>query len=273
MRGSRRSYLAVAVAAVLVVLLISLAPATADHSLGHGKGHHKRFSALIFSKTAAFRHTECIPQGTVAIAQMAARRGFEVDATENADAFTDENLAEYDVVIFLCTTGDVLDADQQSAFERYIRAGGGYAGIHSASDTEYDWAWYGGLVGAYFRDHPGSVNAQFQEATMVVEDRRAAATRRLGRTWTREEEWYNFQTNPRDSVHVLLSVDESTYDPRGYSVPGGSPGMGDHPISWCQPYDGGRAFYTALGHFASTWTDTRFQAHLRGAIKWVAKRE
>jgi type 1 glutamine amidotransferase len=270
-RGSRRSYLAVAVAAVLVVLLISLAPATADDSRGHGKGHHhKRFSALIFSKTAAFRHTECIPQGTVAIAQMAARRGFEVDATENADAFTDENLAEYDVVIFLCTTGDVLDSDQQSAFERYIRAGGGYAGIHSASDTEYEWAWYGGLVGAYFRDHPGSVNAQFQEATMVVEDRRAAATRRLGRTWTREEEWYNFQTNPRDDVHVLLSVDESTYDPRGYSVPGGSPGMGDHPISWCQPYDGGRAFYTALGHKGVYWEEPLLLSHVLGGIEMAA---
>jgi type 1 glutamine amidotransferase len=270
-RGSRRSYLSVAMVAVLLGLLVSLAPATADRSSGHGKGDHgKRFSALIFSKTAAFRHTECIPQGTVAIAQMAARRGFEVDATENAAAFTDENLATYDVVIFLCTTGDVLDASQQSAFERYIRAGGGYAGIHSASDTEYDWAWYGGLVGAYFRDHPGSVNAQFQVATMTVEDRHTAATRRLGRTWTREEEWYNFRTNPRDDVHVLLSVDESTYDPRGYSVPGGSPGMGDHPISWCQPYDGGRAFYTALGHKGVYWEEPLLLSHVLGGIEMAA---
>ena len=266
-----RSYLSVAMVAVLLGLLVSLAPATADRSSGHGQGHDgKRFSALIFSKTAAFRHTECIPQGTVAIAQMAARRGFEVDATENAAAFTDENLANYDVVIFLCTTGDVLDAAQQSAFERYIRAGGGYAGIHSASDTEYDWAWYGGLVGAYFRDHPGSVNAQFQVATMTVEDRHTAATRRLGRSWTREEEWYNFRTNPRDDVHVLLSVDESTYDPRGYSVPGGSPGMGDHPISWCQPYDGGRAFYTALGHKGVYWEEPLLLSHVLGGIEMAA---
>jgi type 1 glutamine amidotransferase len=269
-RGTRRSYLVAAMAAVLLLLLVSLAPATADRSRGHGQGHDdKRFSALIFSKTAAFRHTECIPQATVAIAQMAARRGFEVDATENAAAFTDENLANYDVVIFLCTTGDVLNEAQQSAFERYIRAGGGYAGIHSASDTEYDWAWYGGLVGAYFRDHPGSVNPQFQVATMIVEDRRTAATQRLGRTWTREEEWYNFRTNPRDSVHVLLSVDESTYDPRGYSVPGGSPGMGDHPISWCQPYDGGRAFYTALGHKGVYWEEPLL-SHVLGGIEMAA---
>ena len=155
----KRFYLAAALAAALLDLLVSLASATADRSDGQWqRPPGKRFSALIFSKTAAFRHTECIPQGTVAIAQMAARSGFEVDATENAAAFTDENLAKYDVVIFLCTTGDVLDDAQQGAFERYIRAGGGYAGIHSASDTEYDWAWYGGLVGAYFRDHPGSVN-------------------------------------------------------------------------------------------------------------------
>jgi type 1 glutamine amidotransferase len=272
-RGLRRSHLAVALVALLLLLLVPLAPATADRSGGHGQGHadhHKRFSALIFSKTAAFRHTECIPQGTVAIAQMAARRGFDVDATEDAAAFTDENLAKYDVVIFLCTTGDVLDAAQQSAFERYIRGGGGYAGIHSASDTEYDWAWYGGLVGAYFRDHPGLVNPQFQVATLNVEDRHTAATRQLGRTWTREEEWYNFRTNPRNTVHVLLSVDESTYDPRGYSVPGGSPGMGDHPISWCQPYDGGRAFYTALGHKGVYWEEPRLLSHVLGGIEMAA---
>jgi type 1 glutamine amidotransferase len=269
-KGSRRSYLAAATAAVLLVLLVSLAPATADRG-GQGQGDNdKRFSALIFSKTAAFRHTECVPQATVEIAQMAARRGFEVDATENAAAFTDENLANYDVVIFLCTTGDVLNAAQQGAFERYIQAGGGYAGIHSASDTEYDWPWYGGLVGAYFRDHPGSVNPQYQVATMNVEDRHTAATRRLGRTWTREEEWYNFRTNPRDDVHVLLSVDESTYDPRGYSVPGGSPGMGDHPISWCQPYDGGRAFYTALGHKGVYWEEPLLLSHVLGGIEMAA---
>jgi type 1 glutamine amidotransferase len=263
-----RAFLA---ASLAVVLLVPLAPAIADR--GHDKSQgqdQKRFSALIFSKTAAFRHTECIPQGTVAIAQMAAQRGFDVDATENAGAFTDENLANYDVVIFLCTTGDVLNADQQAAFERYIRAGGGYAGIHSASDTEYDWPWYGGLVGAYFRDHPGSVNQQFQVATMDVEDRHSAATRRLPQRWSREEEWYNFRTNPRDDVHVLLSVDESTYDPRGYSVPGGSPPMGDHPISWCQPYDGGRAFYTALGHKGVYWEEPLLLSHVLGGIEMAA---
>jgi len=267
----RSSLRAALLAAFVAVLLVPLAPAGADKG-DQGQAKEKRFTALIFSKTAAFRHTECIPQGTVAIAQMAAHRGFEVDATENAALFTDENLAKYDVVIFLCTTGDVLNATQQAAFERYIKAGGGYAGIHSASDTEYDWAWYGGLVGAYFRDHPGvaGVNQQFQVATMNVEDRHTAATRRLGDTWTREEEWYNFRTNPRSSVHVLLSVDESTYDPRGYSVPGGSAPMGDHPISWCHAYDGGRSFYTALGHKGVYWEEPLLLAHVLGGIEMAA---
>ena len=259
-------------AALVAVLLVPLAPAGAENGRQNAEAKEKRFTALIFSKTAAFRHTECIPQGTVAIAQMAAHRGFEVDATENAGLFTDANLAKYDVVIFLCTTGDVLNANQQAAFERYIKAGGGYAGIHSASDTEYDWAWYGGLVGAYFRDHPGvaGVNQQFQVATMKVEDQHTAATRRLGDTWTREEEWYNFRTNPRSAVHVLLSVDESTYDPRGYSVPGGSAPMGDHPIAWCHAYDGGRSFYTALGHKGVYWEEPLLLSHVLGGIEMAA---
>jgi type 1 glutamine amidotransferase len=259
------------VAALVAAVIVPLAPAAADRGGGH-HGGKERFKALIFSKTAAFRHTECIPQGTVTIAEMGARHGFEVDATENAAEFTDANLADYDVVIFLCTTGDVLNAAQQAAFERYIQAGGGYAGIHSASDTEYDWPWYGGLVGAYFRDHPGvaGVNQQFQVASMDVEDRHTPATKRLPRRWTREEEWYNFRSNPRDTVHVLLSVDESTYDPRGYSVPGGSAPMGDHPIAWCQRYDGGRAFYTALGHKGTYWDEPLLQAHVLGGIEMAA---
>ncbi len=269
MRPSVRGLL---IAALVAAVVVPLAPAGANR--GHGDDHHDkaRFKALIFSKTAAFRHTECIPQGTVTIAEMGASHGFEVDATENAAAFTDDNLAQYDVVIFLCTTGDVLNAGQQAVFERYIQGGGGYAGIHSASDTEYDWPWYGGLVGAYFRDHPGvaGVNQQFQVASMDVEDRHTAATKRLPQRWTREEEWYNFRSNPRDTVHVLLSVDESTYDPRGYSVPGGSAPMGDHPISWCQGYDGGRAFYTALGHKGSYWDEPLLQAHVLGGIEMAA---
>jgi type 1 glutamine amidotransferase len=229
-----------------------------------------RFSALVFSKTAAFRHAS-IPAGVAAVQQLGAENDFTVDATEDAAAFTDANLAKYDVVIWLSTTGDVLDDAQQAAFERYIRAGGGYTGIHSASDTEYDWAWYGGLVGAYFRDHPGSVNPQFQVATVKVAGHSTAATAPLPNRWQREEEWYNFRSNPRGSVRVLATVDEKTYDPRGYSIPGGSPGMGeDHPISWCHSYDGGRAFYTAMGHKAEYFSEPLLLAHILGGIEMTA---
>lgn len=229
-----------------------------------------RFSALVFSKTAAFRH-DSIPAGVAAIRRLGARNHFTVDATEDAAAFTDANLARYDVVVWLSTTGDVLDGAQQAAFERYIRAGGGYAGIHAASDTEYDWPWYGELVGAYFRDHPGSVSPQFQTATVKVLTRGTAATRQLPKRWVREEEWYNFRTNPRHTVRVLAEVDERTYDPRGYSVPGGSPGMGrHHPVSWCQPFDGGRTFYTAMGHKDEYFTEPKLLSHLLGGIRMAA---
>jgi type 1 glutamine amidotransferase len=253
---------------VAVVLAVGLAGAAG--SAAAASSGHQRFSALVFSKTAAFRH-DSIPAGVAAIQRLGARHHFRVDATEDATVFTDRNLARYDVVVFLSTTGDVLDESQQGAFERYIRAGGGYAGIHAASDTEYDWAWYGGLVGAYFRDHPGAVNPQLQVATVKVLGRDTAATSPLPRRWEREEEWYNFRTNPRHTVRVLAEVDERTYDPRGYSVPGGSPGMGrHHPISWCQPYDGGRAFYTALGHKAEYYTEPLLLDHLLGGIRMAA---
>jgi type 1 glutamine amidotransferase len=254
--------------AIVVALLIFAIPASAIATADDGP----RFKALVFSKTAAFRHGS-IPTGVAAVKQLGAEHNFAVDATEDAAAFTDANLAQYDVVIFLSTTGDVLNDTQQAAFERYIQAGGGYTGIHSASDTEYDWAWYGGLVGAYFRDHPGvaGVNQQFQEATMKVAGGSNPATDGLPKRWTRTEEWYNFRTNPRPNVRVLITVDEKTYDPRGYSVPGGSPGMGeDHPISWCHPYDGGRAFYTALGHSSSAYSEPLVLSHILGGIEETA---
>jgi len=258
------------VTAVVAAALTGAGSTAAAASTGSAASGHVRFSALVFSKTAAFRH-DSIPAGVAAIQQLGARHRFSVDATEDAGAFTDANLARYDVVIWLSTTGDVLNDEQQGAFERYIQAGGGYAGIHAASDTEYNWAWYGGLVGAYFRDHPGSVNPQFQVATVKVLGRDTAATRPLPRRWEREEEWYNFRTNPRGTVRVLAEVDESTYDPRGYSVPGGSPGMGPHhPISWCQRYDGGRAFYTAMGHKSAYYSEPKLLAHILGGIKMAA---
>lgn len=217
------------------------------------------FDALVFSKTAAFRHSN-IDEGVTAIQQLGTANGFNVTATEDAAAFTDENLAQYEVVIFLSTTGDVLNEAQQGAFERYIQAGGGYAGIHAASDTEYSWPWYGNLVGSYFNNHPAGTPT----ATVKVEDHAHASTADLESRWQRTDEWYNFRTNPRGKVHVLASMDETTYAP-------GSGAMGaEHPIAWCQDYDGGRSWYTGMGHTEASFVDATFLQHVLGGIKTAA---
>ena len=192
---------------------------------------------LVFTKTAGFRHAS-IPVAIQAVADLGAKNGFGVDATEDAAAFSDANLANYGAVVFLLTTGDVLDDGQQAAFQRYIRAGGGFVGVHSAADTEHDWPWYGGLVGAYFLSHP-----EIQTAAIDVADPRDASTAALPARWSRTDEWYNFAANPRPSVHVLATIDETSYNP-------GEGAMGaDHPIAWWHDYDGGRAWYTAGGTY------------------------
>ena len=213
------------------------------------------YKVLVFSKTAGFRHAS-IPAAVAAVRGLGARNNFAVDATEDAAAFDDARLRNYRAVVFLLTTGDVLDARQQAAFERYIRAGGGYVGVHSASDTEYDWAWYGGLVGAYFQNHPA-----IQVATVRVEDRRHPSTETLPDPWVRKDEWYNVRPNPRGKVRVLARLDESTYK-------GGT--MGDHPVAWCHEYDGGRAWYTAGGHTRESYSEPKFLEHLLGGIRYAA---
>ena len=160
------------------------------------------YSVLVFSKTAGFRH-DSIAAGIAAIQQLGAANDFSVVATEDATAFNDTNLANFDAVIWLHTTGDVLDAGQQAAFERYIRAGNGYVGIHAAADTEYGWTWYGNLVDAYFASHPAN-----QTAAVKVEDPSHPSTAHLPSRWSRLDEWYNFQSNPcAKGAHVLASVD------------------------------------------------------------------
>ncbi len=216
------------------------------------------YDVLVFSKTAGFRH-DSIAVGTQAIRDLGAANSFTVTATEDANAFTTSNLAQYEVIVFLNTTGDVLNATQQTAFEGKIRAGGGFVGVHAASDTEYSWPFYGNLVGAYFASHPA-----IQQANVKVENRATAATSTLPQTWTRTDEWYNFQTNVRSSARVLATLDESSYT-------GG--GMGaDHPHSWCKTYEGGRSFYTGGGHTQASYGEANFRAHLLGGIRYAAGR-
>ena len=212
---------------------------------------------LVFSKTETFRH-ESIGAGIAAIRRLGAQHGFSVDATEDAAAFTVTNLQRYGTVIFLNSTGDLLDDQQQTAFEGYIQAGGGFVGIHAAADAEYDWPWYGKLVGAYFDRHP-----PIQTATLMVLDSTHPSTESLPESWERTDEWYDFKSiNP--DIHVLITIDESTYT-------GASTGP-DHPMAWCHEFDGGRAFYTGGGHTDETFSEEAFLAHLAGGINWVLRR-
>ncbi len=213
---------------------------------------------LVFSKTAGYRH-EAIPTGVEVMREICSENGFPVEATEDASRFTDGNLATKEVVVFLLTTQDVLNAEQEAALKRFVRAGGGFVGIHSAADTEYEWEWYGELVGAYFRSHP-----PVQRARVSVEQPNHFTMRSLPHVSEWTDEWYDYRQNPRPRVTVLATVDESSYT-------GGVMG-GDHPITWCREFDGGRSWYTGLGHTAETWNDARFQAMLRDAILWVARR-
>ncbi|WP_053226959.1 ThuA domain-containing protein [Solirubrobacter soli] len=237
-----------------------------------GDDANARFRALVFSKTTAFRH-DAIPTANALLTTLGQQKNFQVDETEDASLFTDAVLSHYDVVIFNSTTGDPLNDDQQAAFERFIRAGHGYVGIHSAADTEYDWHWYGQLVGGYFRNHPDGTPT----ATVVVEDTENAANAGIPARWTRTDEWYNYKKydnssgddySPRNTpgVHVLLKMDESTYAEND-----GSDGTDDdHPISWCQRYDGGRSWYTGMGHTQATYSDPLFQNHLETGIEVAA---
>jgi type 1 glutamine amidotransferase len=212
---------------------------------------------LVFTKTAAFRHTS-IPVAISTFRELGTRNALAVDATEDAAAFTDAGLARYDVVAFVLTTGDVLDGAQQAALQRFVRAGGGFVGVHSASDTEHDWPWYGGLVGAFFRAHPA-----IQSAAVDIARVRDLSTARLPPRWVRTDEWYAFTSPPRD-VGVLATLDETSYAP-------GDAGMGgNHPIAWSHAYDGGRAWYTALGHTEASYAEPLFRAHLLGGILYAA---
>jgi type 1 glutamine amidotransferase len=216
-------------------------------------------NVLVFTRAASYRHASIEP-GVEAIRRLGREHGFSVEHTEDAACFTDERLARYAVVIWLNTDSDVLDDASRRAFERYIRGGRGWVGIHGAAATERRWAWYGQLLGgaAYLSEHP-----PVQLAQVNVENADHPSTRHLPPSFTLLDEWYSFTANPRASVQVLLSVSESSYGV-------GDLAMGDHPIAWCHEFDGGRAWYTALGHVNELYADARFTRHVLGGIRWAA---
>lgn len=213
---------------------------------------------LVFSYTEGFRHQH-IPLASEVIQELGQGMEIVIDTTENPADFNEENLAQYDAVIFLSTTGNVFDRPQQVAFRRFVQNGGGYLGIHSASDTEYDWPWYGQLVGGYFTGHPAP-----QEAALDILDTSHPTVAHLPQRWTRFDEWYNFRfVNP--DVIPLISIDETTYDVGNDTSEGDS-----HPIVWYHHFDGGRSYYIQPGHTDESWSEPAFVELVRSAMEWVA---
>lgn len=233
-----------------VVGIFLLIPSSAPAQTSEG------VSILVYSHTNGYRH-EAIPDGIDAMESLAQEHGWTVDATEDSTIFRPDRLSDVDVVVFLNTSGDVVGAEGQDALRAFVENGGGFVGVHAAADTEYDWSWYGRLVGAYFEDHP-----EIQEATVRVEDADHPSTRALPDEWVRRDEWYNYRSNPRDGVRVLLTLDESTYE--------GGTMSDDHPIAWCHSVGDGRSWYTGGGHMPDSYDDPTFRAHLVGGIQWAA---
>ncbi|MPR34904.1 ThuA domain-containing protein [Salmonirosea aquatica] len=221
---------------------------------------------LVFTKTNGFRHEDSILAGPAKYKEIAPKKGWDVVTTENGAFFNDDYLSRFKVVVFHCTTGDVLTPEQQAAFEKFVTQGGGYVGIHSAADTEYEWDWYDRLLGTHFRDH--SIFPHTPIATVVTEIKTHPATVHLPDNFRRADEWYNYKRSVRGvaGIQVLLSLDENSYDV------GETKGMGkDHPISWVNQIGQGRVFYTGMGHTAETFEEPLSLLHIVKAIEWAGK--
>lgn len=210
---------------------------------------------LVYTETRGFRHGS-IPKAIAAIRRLGRERGFAVVATEDPERMRPDFLEDFDALAFVNTSGNILDEAGRTAVRAFVEAGGGFAGIHAACDTAYDWPWYETLVGAWFLSHPLQQNAMVR-----IEDATHPSMRGLPARWKRWDEWYDYRANPRGKVRVLATLDEATYR-------GGKMGA-DHPIAWCHGNAGGRSWYTGLGHTGRCYSDPLFLAHLRGGMEWV----
>ncbi len=236
------------------LLFFSLAIITLSIIILSAAPHKAKPRVLIFSKTNGFRHSS-IPAGIAAIKKLGADNGFDVDATEDSTMFNDNNLKQYAALIFLSPTGKVFGPNEEKALQQYIHNGGGYVGIHAATDCEYTWPWYGELAGAYFKSHPKQ-----QQAKVLVVNKNHPSTSFLPDTWERFDEWYNFK-NLSTSTTVLMKLDETSYT--------GGENDGNHPIAWYHEFEGGRAFYTALGHTDASYSEENYLKHILGGIQYA----
>jgi uncharacterized protein len=220
----------------------------------------------VITKTDGYRHDN-IPVAVEALKKMAFGNDWEMYHTEDSLYFNSTNLDTLDLIIFLQTIGDIFNETQQHAIESFVEKGGGLLTIHSGTITENSWPWYISLIGAKFTGHPPT-----QKGTLIIENRDHPATSFLSDSvWTIIDEWYSFDRNPRDDVHVLISIDESSYDVDNNEwFPGINQMMGDHPMVWYQYAGEGRVFQTALGHTEELYSDPLFLEHIKGAIEWTA---
>jgi type 1 glutamine amidotransferase len=218
---------------------------------------------LLFTKTAGYRHEEVIDIGIAMIRASAAGRNVEVTATEDSAIFTPDGLAPFDAVVWFQVSGDVLDEEQRAAFDSYLRGGGGFAAIHGPADAEWSWPEYASILGARFLYHPENGT---QHAQLRIEDPEHPSTDKLTDPWGWTEEWYVFDRNPRGDKHILLTVDESTYDVQAQKM------GADHPISWLGQHGHGRTWYTSLGHHPESYKDQQFIDHVWGGIASVFRR-
>ncbi|MFD0939670.1 ThuA domain-containing protein [Pedobacter boryungensis] len=217
----------------------------------------KKPVVLVFSLTKGYHHAS-ITDGINAIQKLGATNRFTVDTTTNVNLFTAENLKKYKALVFLSPTGSNIFTDEQkAALKKYINNGGGFVGIHAASDCNFEWEWYGKMVGGFFDSHP-----KIQEAKLNIIEAKNKMVKDLPQPWSHKDEWYNFKSF-NTSVNVLIKVDETSYQ--------GGTMKNDHPISWYHNFEGGKVFYTALGHTKECYTDSLFLQHLLAGIKWVMK--
>jgi type 1 glutamine amidotransferase len=223
---------------------------------------------LLFDKINGFRDDPSVNAAREAFTAMARRKGWAIVATDKGGAINPETLRNFDAIIWNNVSGDVLTLSQRHALQDYLKRGGGFVAVHgSAGDPAYFWDWYvDKLIGARFKGHP--MAPQFQDAHVVVEDRKHPIAARLPADWTMNDEWYSFSTNPRAAgAHVILRLDESSYKPEGM---GQDLRMGDHPIAWTNCIGKGRMFYSAIGHRPETYSQPQNVALLESAIEWAA---
>jgi type 1 glutamine amidotransferase len=244
--------ISIALACCAALLLAGGCTATSVQSAPEANAPASPTRILVFTRTAGFRH-DSIPVGVDTLRALAAEAGLQIEHSEDPALFDTASLSRFRAVVFLNATGDVLDNVQQRAFERYVAAGGGYLGVHAAADTEYDWPWYGDLVGAWFQGHPPGL----QTTDVRFEGDQAG----LAAAWRISDELYNYKRNPRGKVEVLATVDEGQYT-------GGTMGK-DHPIAWCHASGSGRAWYTGLGHDARIYADPTYRAHLLRGLRYA----